>query len=168
MNIYVGNLSYEVTEEDLERAFEAFGRTESVEIIKDWYSGESRRFGFVEMPAEAEAESAINNLNGKELKGKRLTVNEARTRSQRPPGGGWGDEMKDLIAHLAKAVVDKPEEVVVTAIEGQQSAVIELKVTKEDIGNIIGKHGHTLGAIRTILGAASKRIKKTSVLEILE
>jgi len=76
--------------------------------------------------------------------------------------------MKDLIAYLAKALVDKPEEVVVTAIEGQQTSVIELKVTKEDIGKIIGKHGHTVQAIRTILGAASKKIKKRSVLEILE
>jgi len=88
MNIYVGNLSYEVTEEDLQQAFEAFGQVESVRIIKDKYSGQSKGFGFVEMPAKAEAQSAINDLNGKELKGRTLNVNEARPRSEGHRGGG--------------------------------------------------------------------------------
>jgi len=91
MNIYVGNLSYEVTEEDLKEAFEAFGQVESVSIIKDKYSGQSKGFGFVEMPAKAEAQSAINDLNGKELKGRTLNVNEARPRTEsRGGGGGYG------------------------------------------------------------------------------
>lgn len=91
MNIYVGNLSREVTEEDLRQAFEAFGQVASVTIIKDRFSGESRGFGFVEMPAKAEAQSAINSLNGKELKGRTLNVNEARPRSEGRRGGGrWG------------------------------------------------------------------------------
>jgi len=68
MNIYVGNLSHQVTEDELKKAFEAFGQVTSVSIIKDKFSGESRGFGFVEMPAKAEAQSAINGLNGKELK----------------------------------------------------------------------------------------------------
>jgi predicted RNA-binding protein YlqC (UPF0109 family) len=76
--------------------------------------------------------------------------------------------MKDLIAYIAKALVDKPEEVVVTEIEGHQTYVIELKVAKEDIGKVIGKQGHTARAIRTILGAASAKLKKRSVLEILD
>jgi predicted RNA-binding protein YlqC (UPF0109 family) len=76
--------------------------------------------------------------------------------------------MKDLIAYLAKALVDKPEEVVVTEIEGEQSSVIELRVAKEDFGKIIGKHGRTARALRTILGAASAKMKKRSFLEILE
>jgi len=76
--------------------------------------------------------------------------------------------MKDLIAHIAKALVDKPEEVSVTEIEGEQSTVIELKVAKEDLGKIIGKQGRTARSIRTILGAASAKMKKRSVLEILE
>jgi len=88
MNIYVGNLSFEVTEEDLKQAFEGFGQVESVNIIKDRYSGESRGFGFVEMPAEAEAQSAITGLNGKELKGRTLNVNEARPRSEGRRDGG--------------------------------------------------------------------------------
>jgi len=86
MNIYVGNLSREVTEEDLRQAFAAFGQVATVTIIKDKFSGESRGFGFVEMPARAEAESAISGLNGKELKGRNLNVNEARPR----PEGGRG------------------------------------------------------------------------------
>ena len=90
MNIYVGNLSHEVTEEDLKQAFEAFGEVESVNIIKDRFSGESRGFGFVEMPAQAEAQSAINDLNGTELKGRTLNVNEARPRTERR-GGRSGD-----------------------------------------------------------------------------
>jgi RNA recognition motif-containing protein len=81
MNIYVGNLSSEVTEDDLLVAFEEFGQVESVKIITERGSSESRGFGFVEMPIEAEAQSAINGLNGKELKGGTLNVNEARPRS---------------------------------------------------------------------------------------
>ena len=77
-------------------------------------------------------------------------------------------EMKDLIAYIAKALVDKPEEVVVTEIEGQQIYVIELKVAKKDIGKIIGKRGRTAEAIRTILTGASAKIKKRSILEIIE
>ena len=87
MNIYVGNLSYEVTEEDLRQAFGAFGQVESINIIKDKYSGESKGFGFVEMPDKAEAQSAIEGLNGKELKGRALKVSEARPRSEGRRGG---------------------------------------------------------------------------------
>ncbi len=95
MNIYVGNLSYEVTEEDLRQAFESFGQIESVNIIKDKYSGQSKGFGFVEMPSAEEARSAINDLNGKELKGRTLNVNETRPRTEnrrgrRGRGGGRG------------------------------------------------------------------------------
>jgi RNA recognition motif-containing protein len=91
MNIYIGNISYEVTEEDLQQAFEAFGQVESVRIIKDKYSGQSKGFGFVEMPAKAEAQSAIEGLNGKELKGRTLNVNEARPRTEGRGGrGGYG------------------------------------------------------------------------------
>ncbi|MGQ9627332.1 MAG: RNA recognition motif domain-containing protein [Anaerolineae bacterium] len=82
MNIYVGNLPREATEADLREAFQAFGQVTSVTIIKDKFSGESRGFGFVEMPSKAEAQSAIAELNGKELKGRTLTVNEARPRSE--------------------------------------------------------------------------------------
>ncbi len=88
MNIYVGNLSYEVTEEDLRQAFGAFGQVESVNIIKDKYSGESKGFGFVEVPDKAEAQSALEGLNGKELKGRALKVSEARPRSEGSRGGG--------------------------------------------------------------------------------
>ncbi|NVL91940.1 MAG: KH domain-containing protein [Desulfobacterales bacterium] len=76
--------------------------------------------------------------------------------------------MKDLIAYIAKALVDKSEEVMVTEIEGEQTSVIELRVAKEDLGKIIGKQGRTAVAIRTILGAASAKMKKRCVLEILE
>jgi predicted RNA-binding protein YlqC (UPF0109 family) len=76
--------------------------------------------------------------------------------------------MKDLIAFIAKALVDKPEEVVVTETEANQTSVIELRVAKEDLGKVIGKQGRTARSIRTILGAASAKLKKRSVLEILE
>jgi RNA recognition motif-containing protein len=90
MNIYVGNLSNETTEEDLNEAFGAFGQVTSAKIITDKYSGLSRGFGFIEMPAKADAQSAINGLNGTELKGQTLTVNEARPRPDRNRGGGGG------------------------------------------------------------------------------
>ena len=77
-------------------------------------------------------------------------------------------EMKDLIAYIAKALVDKPEEVTVTEVEGEQTSVIELKVAKEDLGKVIGKQGRTARAMRTILSAASTKINKRSVLEIIE
>ena len=82
MNIYVGNLSYKVTEEDLREAFKVFGEVDTVKIIKDNYTGRSKGFGFVEMPAKAEAQSAIEGLNGKDLKGRSLNINEARPRSE--------------------------------------------------------------------------------------
>jgi len=87
MNVYLGNLSGEISEEDLREAFEPFGKVASVTIIKDKVSGEPRGFGFVEMPAKAEAQSAITGLEGKELKGRTLKVNEARPRSESPTGG---------------------------------------------------------------------------------
>jgi RNA recognition motif-containing protein len=90
MNIYVGNLSFEVTEEDLQKAFEDYGQTESVKIIKDNYSGRSKGFGFVEMSNNADAQSAINGLNDKELKGKTLKVNTARPRTENRGGRGGG------------------------------------------------------------------------------
>ena len=95
MNIYVGNLSNEVTEEDLKQAFETFGEVESVKIIKDKYTNRSKGFGFVEMASKAEGQSAIDGLNGKELKGKALNVNEARPRTEsRGRGGGYGGGRK--------------------------------------------------------------------------
>ena len=87
MNIYVGNLSYEVTEEDLKKAFEVFGEVDTVKVIKDNYTGRSKGFGFVEMPAKSEAQSAIEGLNGKDLKGRSLNVSEARPRSEGRRGG---------------------------------------------------------------------------------
>ena len=76
--------------------------------------------------------------------------------------------MKDLVSYIAQALVDRPEEVSVTEIEGNQTSVLELKVAKEDIGKVIGKQGRTARAMRTILGAASAKIKKRTVLEIIE
>ena len=90
MNIYVGNLAPEVTEEDLKTAFSAFGQVQTATVIKDKFSGESRGFGFVEMPAKAEAQTAITEMNGKDLKGRTLNVNEARPKTERPRGGGGG------------------------------------------------------------------------------
>jgi RNA recognition motif-containing protein len=91
MNIYVGGLSYDATEADLREAFEAFGAVTSVNIIKDQFSGQSRGFGFVEMPTASEAQAAITGLNGQELRGRTLNVNEARprtdSRTERRPGG---------------------------------------------------------------------------------
>ena len=82
MNIYVGNLSYDVTEEDLQKTFELFGKVESIKIIKDMYSGRSKGFGFVEMPDGAEAQKAIDGADGQELKGRTLKVSKARPRSE--------------------------------------------------------------------------------------
>ena len=90
MKIYVGNLSYSVTEEDLQQAFQAFGQVETANVIKDQSSGQSKGFGFVEMPSTEEAQAAIEGLNSKEMKGRTLNVNEARPRSEDRRGGGGG------------------------------------------------------------------------------
>ena len=86
MNIYVGNLAYEVTEEDLQNAFSGFGEVVSAKVITDQYSGRSKGFGFVEMTNNSEAEEAIKNLDGSELKGRKVKVNQAKPKSG---GGGF-------------------------------------------------------------------------------
>ncbi len=95
MRIYVGNLSYQTTEAELRQAFESYGQIESVVILMDKFTGQSRGFGFVEMPVKAEAVNAINNLNDKELNGRRLRVNEARPREENAGGGGGGGPRRD-------------------------------------------------------------------------
>lgn len=91
MKIYVGNLAHEATDEDLKTAFAAFGEVTSATVIKDAYTGRSRGFGFVEMPKKEEAEAAITGLNGKDLKGRTVTVSEARPRESSGAGrGGFG------------------------------------------------------------------------------
>ncbi|MCP5003979.1 MAG: RNA-binding protein [Planctomycetes bacterium] len=82
MNIYIGNMSYETTEADLRLACEAFGKVESVSIIKDKITGQPKGFAFVEMPSKSEGQAAIDGLNGKELNERVLNVNEARPRSE--------------------------------------------------------------------------------------
>ncbi|MDE2942542.1 MAG: RNA-binding protein [Chloroflexota bacterium] len=90
MRIYVGNLAYETREEELREAFEVHGEVQEVTVVRDRETGRSRGFGFVEMPTSAEAEAAISALNGREMGGRTLTVNEARARQPRGPGGGFG------------------------------------------------------------------------------
>jgi len=88
MNIYVGNLSTDTSEDDLRQAFEAFGEVATVRIVRDGATGESRGFGFIEMPAEEQAKTAIQEMNGKELKGNQLTVELGRSRTVSGGGGG--------------------------------------------------------------------------------
>ncbi len=90
MNIYVGNLSSDVTGDDLRQAFEAFGQVESASVITDKFSGESKGFGFVEMPSKDEATAAIAGMNGKDIKGRAVSVNEAKPKTDRGGGGGRG------------------------------------------------------------------------------
>ncbi len=87
-NIFVGNLSYQTTQDELEAAFAAFGTVDSVRLVRDRDTGQSRGFAFVEMANNAEATEAINSLNGRELNGRALNVNEARPREERSGGGG--------------------------------------------------------------------------------
>jgi cold-inducible RNA-binding protein len=90
MRIYVGNLSYQTQNADLEQAFAAFGDVESATVVMDRDTNRSKGFGFVEMPDQAQAMSAIAGLNEKDLDGRTLTVNEARPREERPRGGSGG------------------------------------------------------------------------------
>ena len=112
MNIYVGNLSPETNEDDLRQAFEAFGQVSTATVIKDKFSGESRGFGFVEMPSKGEAQTAIDEMNGKDLKGRTVNVNEARPRASRGGGGrrqGGGGGGPFWISH-ASTVISRSEE----------------------------------------------------------
>ncbi len=86
MNIYVGNLSFDVTEDELKEMFTEFGEVSSVNIITDRYTGKSKGFGFVEMPTQAEAEASIKELNESSLKGRDIIVNQARPRTEKPRG----------------------------------------------------------------------------------
>jgi RNA recognition motif-containing protein len=90
MRIYVGNLPYSVTDDELRDAFSEFGELASAEVVKDRFSGQSKGFGFVDMPNNSEADQAIKSLNDQPLKGRKLTVNEARPRADRPRRGGGG------------------------------------------------------------------------------
>ena len=90
MNIYVGNLPYTTTEDDLREAFEAYGTVNSVSIIKDRHTGRSRGFGFVELASDGEGEEAINAMHDSEFAGRNLVVNEARPRENNRGGGGGG------------------------------------------------------------------------------
>lgn len=91
MKIYVGNLSSDTTDDDLRREFEAFGKVDTVSLVKDRYSGQPRGFGFIEMPTKAEAEAAITGLKGRAINGRTLDVSEAHPR---PPGGGRGGSFR--------------------------------------------------------------------------
>jgi RNA recognition motif-containing protein len=88
MNIFVGNLSKDVTDRDLEQAFGEYGHVKSVKIIRDMFSGESKGFGFVEMSDTASAQKAMNELNTRDIKGKKIAVNEARPKTDDRRGGG--------------------------------------------------------------------------------
>ena len=91
MNIYVGNLPWEIQEEDLRKSFEEFGQVASATIIKDKFTNKPRGFGFVEMPEKEEALAAIKALNGKELKGRPMKVNEAKPKTEGSGSGGSRD-----------------------------------------------------------------------------
>jgi RNA recognition motif-containing protein len=90
MNIYVGNLAYSVTEEELREAFGAYGEISSCSLISDKFTGQSKGFGFVEMPNNSEADAAIKALNETALKGRNIKVNQAKPRGERPSRGGGG------------------------------------------------------------------------------
>jgi RNA recognition motif-containing protein len=95
MNIYVGNLSYNATENELKQAFESYGRVDSARIIIDKYTDQSKGFGFVEMPDNGEAQAAISGLDGKDMGGRPLRVNEARPKNGGGGGGGRGGDRGD-------------------------------------------------------------------------
>ena len=90
MNIYVGNLSFDVTEGDLKELFASFGEVTEVRLIMDKFSGKSKGFGFIEMPSKEEAEKAMEGLNGKDVKGRAMTANEAKPKAGRGGGGKGG------------------------------------------------------------------------------
>ncbi len=91
MNIYIGNLSYNVTDQDLQKLFEEYGKVERSNIISDRETGRSKGFGFIEMPEQSEGQKAIEELDGQDLDGRNIRVNEARPKEDKPRGGGGGN-----------------------------------------------------------------------------
>ncbi|MDE0820330.1 MAG: RNA-binding protein [Opitutales bacterium] len=91
MNIYIGNLSYNVTDQDLQKLFEEYGKVERSNIISDRETGRSKGFGFIEMPEQSEGQKAIEELDGQDLDGRNIRVNEARPKQDKPRGGGGGN-----------------------------------------------------------------------------
>jgi cold-inducible RNA-binding protein len=90
MNIYVGNIAFDASEDEVRGLFASYGEVTVVNLLKDKFTGQPRGFGFVDMALDAEAQKAIHELNGRELRGRKLTVNQARPRDERAPGGGGG------------------------------------------------------------------------------
>jgi cold-inducible RNA-binding protein len=90
MNIYVGNIAFDASEDEVRSLFASYGEVTNVNLLKDKFTGQPRGFGFVDMALDAEAQKAIHELNGRELRGRKLTVNQARPREERAPGGGGG------------------------------------------------------------------------------
>ena len=90
MNIYIGNLSYNVTDQDLQKLFEEYGKVERSNIISDRETGRSKGFGFIEMPEQSEGQKAIEELDGQDVDGRDIRVNEARPKEDKPRGGGGG------------------------------------------------------------------------------
>jgi RNA recognition motif-containing protein len=99
VKLFVGNLSFNVKDDDLRSSFEAFGRVDSAAVIREKFSSESRGFGFVEMPSRDEAQAAIEGMNGKEFMGRNLNVNEARPMPERTGGGGGGGSRGGFNSH---------------------------------------------------------------------
>jgi RNA recognition motif-containing protein len=91
MNIYIGNLSYNVTDQDLQKLFEAYGKVDRSNVISDRETGRSKGFGFIEMPEQSEGQKAIEELDGQDLDGRNIRVNEARPKEDKPRGGGGGN-----------------------------------------------------------------------------
>lgn len=99
MNIYVGNLSLDTTDETIRQAFESFGQVTSARVIKDMYTGHSKGFAFAEMPVESQAQTAIKSLNGKEITGRQITVEQAHDPAGKGRQGGWMDYSKSKNRH---------------------------------------------------------------------
>ena len=91
MNIYIGNLSYNVTDQDLQKLFETYGKVDRSNVISDRETGRSKGFGFIEMPEQSEGQKAIEELDGQDLDGRNIRVNEARPKEDKPRGGGGGN-----------------------------------------------------------------------------
>ena len=91
MNIYIGNLSYNVTDQDLQKLFESYGKVDRSNVISDRETGRSKGFGFIEMPDQSEGQKAIEELDGQDVDGRNIRVNEARPKEDKPRGGGGGN-----------------------------------------------------------------------------
>jgi predicted RNA-binding protein YlqC (UPF0109 family) len=166
---YVGNLPWDATEDDVARLVGQFADVVSARIIIDKQTGRSRGYAFVELASAEQVATVCATLDGCQLNGRQLQVSPARPRPERRQstaprplhGGGKSVSVRELVTAMLGALVDRPEQLVVSEIEGERCATYEVQATPDELGKLIGKRGRNADALRTVLRAVGTKEGKS-------